>query len=201
MPTPDSEFDALTDISAIDYADDAEWLPNQSLCDTRMKDPSQPFEFSFPDLNGKVFSNTDPQFENKVVIVNVTGGWCESCHEETPFLAGLYRRYRTQGLEIVALDFEEPEQRRETVRLRAFIAKCGIEYTYLLAGEPFEVQAKLPQVENLYVWPTTFFLGRDGRVQALYAGFSDRGEDNAELKRQVIDIVERMLSENVVASS
>ncbi len=201
MPTPDGEFDALTDISAIDYADDAEWLPNQSVCDTRVKDPSQPFEFSFLDLNGSVVSNTDPRFENKVVIVTVTGSWCGSCREEAPFLADLYRRYRTRGLEIVALNFEEPEQRKEPARLKAFIDGYGIEYAYLLAGEPSEAQAKLQQIENLYVWPTTFFLGRDGRVQALYAGFSDSGEDNAALKRRVTDIVEQLLSGNVVASS
>jgi len=73
-------------------------------------------------------------------------------------LAELYRLYHALGLEIVALDFEEPEQLADKTRLRAFIKKYGIEYTYLVAGEPKELQAKVPQAENLNSWPTTFFL-------------------------------------------
>jgi thiol-disulfide isomerase/thioredoxin len=169
---------------------------------TRVKGPSQPFQFSFPDLNGKLVSNTDPQFKNKVVIVNVTGSWCPNCHDEAPFLAELYRQFHAQGLEIVALDFEETEQRKDPARLHAFIKKYGIDYTYLLAGEPSELQAKIPQAENLNAWPTTFFLGRDGKVRAIHAGFAAKasGEYNAELKRDVTGTVERLLSENVVAS-
>ena len=37
-----------------------------------MKDPSEPFRFSFPGSDGKVVSNTDPQFRGKVVIVSIT---------------------------------------------------------------------------------------------------------------------------------
>jgi len=38
--------------------------------------------------------------------VNITGSWCPNCHDEAPFLAELYRKYRSQGLEVVALSFE-----------------------------------------------------------------------------------------------
>jgi thiol-disulfide isomerase/thioredoxin len=163
---------------------------------TRVKDPTQPLSFSFPDVDGKLVSNTDDQFKNKVVIVNVTGSWCPNCHDEAPFLAELYRRYHALGLEIVALDFEEPEQLADKTRLRAFIKKYGIEYTYLVAGEPKELQAKIPQAENLNSWPTTFFLGRDGKVRVIHAGFAAAasGEFNAQLKREVTGTVERLLA-------
>ena len=60
-------------------------------------------------------------------------------------------------------------------------------------GEPSELQAKIPQAENLNAWPTTFFLGRDGKVHAIHAGFAAKasGEYNAELKRDVTGTVER----------
>jgi thiol-disulfide isomerase/thioredoxin len=163
---------------------------------TRVKDPTQPLAFSFPDVEGNLVSNTDIQFKNKVVIVNVTGSWCPNCHDEAPFLAELYRRYHALGLEIVALDFEEPEQLADKTRLRAFIKKYGIEYTYLVAGEPKELQAKIPQAENLNSWPTTFFLGRDGKVRVIHAGFAAAasGEFNAQLKREITRTVERLLS-------
>lgn len=169
---------------------------------TRIKDPSEPFRFSFPDLNGKLVSNTDEQFRGKVVIVNVTGSWCPNCHDEAPFLVELYRKYHSRGLEIVALDFEEEQQRKDPTRLQAFIRKYGIEYTYLIAGEPEELQAKISQAENLNSWPTTFFLGRDGSVRAIHAGFAApaSAEFNVTLKKEVTERIEELLSEDVRAS-
>lgn len=56
-------------------------------------------------------------------------------------------------------------------RLRAFVKQYGIEYTVLIAGEPGDLHDKLPQGVNLNCWPTTFLLGRDGRVRGIHAGF------------------------------
>jgi thiol-disulfide isomerase/thioredoxin len=169
---------------------------------TQIRNWNEPLRFSFPDLNGNTVSSTDARFKDKVVIVNVTGSWCPNCHDEAPFLAELYRNYHSQGLEIVALDFEEADQRKDPTRLQVFIKKYGIDYTYLIAGEPSELQNKLPQAVNLNSWPTTFFIGRDGRVRAIHAGFAAAasGPFNLALKKQTTEQVERLLSENVRAS-
>lgn len=196
---PDKHFVAVRIEEAI-----AKGLPEPTDPDnhTRIKNPNEPFAFSLPDLSGKVVSNADPQFRNKVVIVNITGSWCPNCHDEAPFLAELYRTYHARGLEIVALDFEEAEQRKDPTRLQAFIKKYGIQYTYLIAGEPQELQSKIPQAENLNSWPTTFFLDRDGRVRAIHAGFAApaSGEFNLALKKEVADRIEQLLSEDIRAS-
>ncbi len=109
---------------------------------TGVKDSSEAFRFSFRDLDGRLVSNTDARFRGKVVLVNITGSWCPNCHDEAPFLAALYRKYRDQGLEIVALSFEEADQLANPTRLRAFIKKYGIEYTVLLGGEPSEANGE-----------------------------------------------------------
>jgi thiol-disulfide isomerase/thioredoxin len=150
---------------------------------TSVKDASEPFRFSFPDLNGKLVSNTDARFQGKVVLVNVTGSWCPNCHDEAPFLAELYRKYRSKGLEVVALSFEEEDQLKNPARLRAFMKEYGIDYTVLLGGTPDDRDAKLTQPVNLNSWPTTFFLGRDGRVRYVHAGFP--GPASGALYRQV----------------
>ena len=64
---------------------------------TSVKDPTEPFRFSFPDLDGKLVSNTDPRFQGKVVIVSIAGSWCPNCHDEAPFLVELYKKYRAAG--------------------------------------------------------------------------------------------------------
>ena len=114
----------------------------------------------------------------------------------------LYRRYHAKGLEIVALSFEEGDQLGNPTRLRAFIKKYGIEYTVLVPGEPADLNAKLPQAANLNAWPTTFYIGRDGRVRSVHAGFAAAasGEFHTELRREVTSLVQRLLAETTVAA-
>ena len=57
---------------------------------TSVQDPTVPFRFAFPDLTGKMVSNTDERFRGKVVIVAIGGSWCPNCHDEAPFLVELY---------------------------------------------------------------------------------------------------------------
>jgi thiol-disulfide isomerase/thioredoxin len=168
---------------------------------THVKDASHPFLFNYPDLQGKLVSNDDARFRGKVVLVNITGSWCPNCHDEAPFLAELYRKYRDQGLEIVALSFEEGEQLKDPTRLRAFIKKYGIEYTVLLAGEPSEAKDKLTQAENWTAWPTTFFIDREGLVRGVHAGFpgSASGELYVEAKKEFVGNVERLLGDGKVS--
>jgi peroxiredoxin len=175
--------------------------PTDRARHTSMKDPAGPFRFRFPDLEGRMVSDTDERFRGKVLLVNVSGSWCPNCHDEAPFLAALYRNYRSQGLEIVSLSFEEAAQLKNPERLRTFIATYGIEYTVLLAGEPEELAAKLPQAVNLNAFPTTFLVGRDGRVRAVHAGFPSPGSGAyyEEAEREITQRVEQLLSEDVTS--
>lgn len=165
---------------------------------TGVKDPAQPFTFSFPDLNGKIVSNTDARFRNKVVLINITGSWCPNCHDEAPFLAELYNKYHDQGLEIVALSFEEAEQLANPARLKAFIQEYGIRYTVLLGGETSSAKEKLTQARDWDSWPTTFFVGRDGLVKLVHAGFPGPGSGELYQKetKEFVAEVERLLAEN-----
>ena len=173
-------------------------MPADADTHTQVKDPTKPFTFSFPDLNGKVVSNTDSRFNGKVVLVVITGSWCPNCHDEAPFLEKAYEKYKSQGLEIVALSFEEGDQQANPTRLKAFIEEYGIKYTVLLGGEPDSAKTKLTQAQNWDAWPTTFFVGRDGLVKAVHAGFP--GPASGELyKKETSEFnarVEKLLGTN-----
>jgi peroxiredoxin len=171
--------------------------PTSSTEQTRMKDPSAPFAFRFPDLTGKLISNTDPQFQGKVVIVAIGGSWCPNCHDEAPFLESLYKQYHSKGLEIVSLSFEEDDQLQDPARLRAFIARYGITYPVLVAGTPDQLQEKIPQADHLNCWPTSFILGRDGRVKEVHAGFAGPAnpEGHKELEHEVTALVTSLLAQ------
>jgi thiol-disulfide isomerase/thioredoxin len=171
--------------------------PEDFSAHTKVKDPGRPFTFQFPDTDGKIWSNADPKFQGKVLLVNITGTWCPNCHDEAPYLEQLYKKYRERGLEIVALDFEEPEQQAELGRARAFVKKYGIEYTYLIAGAPAELQDKMKQLVNLNTWPATIFIGRDGLVKAIHAGFAApaSGDFYRQLDQEYTSTIERLLNE------
>lgn len=171
--------------------------PTDPSLHTRVADPSKPFAFSFPDVSGRTVSSTDARFLGKVLLVVVTGSWCPNCHDEAPFLAQLYDKYRDRGLEVIALDFEEPEQITDLNRLRWFVQHYGIHYTVLVGGDPNDVNAKIPQLVNLNSWPTTVFVGRDGLVKAVHAGFASpaSGDFNSKLQAEITARVEAMLAE------
>jgi thiol-disulfide isomerase/thioredoxin len=171
---------------------------------TSVKDPTVPFEFAFPDLTGKVVSNTDQHFAGKVVVISIGGSWCPNCHDEAPFLGELYKDLHSQGLEIVGLMFEnDPDPKVSRPRVQAFMKRYGVQYPMLLAGtmQPSPttktINQALPQLVNFGAYPTSIFLGRDGRVRSVHAGFASAatGAEHTRLKQEMRDLVERLLAE------
>jgi thiol-disulfide isomerase/thioredoxin len=164
-----------------------------------VKNPTEPLKFSFPDVTGKMVSSTDERFRGKVVIVGIGGSWCPNCHDEAPFLSELYTKYKDKGLEIVELSFEEEAQKTKGYpRLAAFNKRYGVNYTVLLAGDQADVAEKVPQIHNLNSFPTTIFVGRDGLVRAVHAGFAGAvsGVFHENAKEEITATVERLLAEN-----
>jgi len=160
-----------------------------------IKDPGARFEFSFPDIEGRLVTNADTRFSHKVVIVTIGGSWCPNCHDEAPFLMELYRKYRDRGLEIVFLSFEEGRQLKGLEQLRAFIKRYDVEYPVLIAGDTRLVRLRLPQIVNLDAFPTTLFIGRDGLVREVHTGFASAatGRYHTSLKAEMTATIERLL--------
>jgi thiol-disulfide isomerase/thioredoxin len=171
--------------------------PSNYQTHTTVRDPDEVFAWSFPDIHGNIVSNTDPKFKGKVVLAIVTGTWCPNCHDEAQYLVQLYAKYHDQGLEIVALDFEEPDQQTSLTRVNAFIKQYHVPYTYVIAGAPADMWDKVPQAVNLNTWPATLFIGRDGKVKATHAGFASpaSGVFNAQLKAEFTSNIEKLLKQ------
>ncbi|GAA3760687.1 TlpA disulfide reductase family protein [Terriglobus aquaticus] len=172
--------------------------PTRSTEQTSVVDPNEPLHFSGVDLSGQPVSSNDPLFRGKVVIAAVGGSWCPNCHDEAPLLVDLYNRFHSRGLEVVDLSFEEEDQLHNPERLRAFVARYRVPYTVLLVGTPDQLNQKLPQGKNLNSWPTSFFIGRDGLVKQVHAGFSGpaTGAAYTELREETIALIERLLAQS-----
>jgi thiol-disulfide isomerase/thioredoxin len=177
--------------------------PSNYQTHTTVRDPNEVFAYSFPDTKGRIVSNEDPKYKGKVVLAIVTGTWCPNCHDEAQYLVELYKKYHDQGLEIVALDFEEPSEISTLKRVNAFIKQYKVPYSYLIAGQPSEMWDKVPQLVNLNTWPATVFIGRDGKVKATHAGFAApaSGVFNKQLQEEFTSNIERLLKEQAPATS
>ena len=163
-------------------------------------DTTSRFRFSFPDLDGRMVTSDDQRFQGKVVLVDIFGSWCPTCHDAAPLLGDLYRRYHDQGLEIVGLAYEVTgDTAIDGRQVRRFRDKFSIAYPLLLAGTNATdaAAATLPQLTDFTAFPTTIFLGRDGRVRRIHAGFYGpaTGAQYAKLGEEFRAAVERLLGE------
>lgn len=156
--------------------------------------------FAFADIEGRVLDSSDSRFAGKVVIVNLFGSWCPNCNDEAPLLASWSKRYRNQGLEIVGLAYEYTGKvDRDRLQVRRFAERHGIDYPLLLAGtsDKKAAAATLPDLSRVTAFPTTVFIGRDGKVRKIHAGFSGpgTGEHFQELVRELEAVIEGLLAE------
>jgi len=165
-------------------------------------DTTGPFRFAFRDVNGVLVQSDDPRFRGKVVVVDAFGTWCPTCHEAAPALVELYNTRHAQGLEVVGLAYEvSGDTAVDGALVRRYRDKFDIPFPLLLAGinDTDAAAATLPQLQGFTAFPTTIFIGRDGRVRQVHAGFygpatgAQHGALIAEFQREV----DRLLAEPV----
>lgn len=131
--------------------------------------------FDFPALDGGRLRNDDPRFDGKVVLIDVFGTWCPNCNDQAPLLAKWARDYGPRGLEVVGIAFEfTGEAERDMEMLARYRDKYDISYPLLLGGTSDKQAAgkQLPDLSKVAAYPTTIFVGRDGKVARIYSGYS-----------------------------
>jgi hypothetical protein len=66
---------------------------------THLREGHTTFDFSFPDVYGRLVSLHDQRYKNKVVIVTIGGTWCPNCMDEASFLTANRHGLRAAGLD------------------------------------------------------------------------------------------------------
>ena len=186
-----------TRFTAVRSSDKRHLTPSTEL--TRA-DTTTPFRFAFPDLEGRVVTNADPRIQGKAVLVDIFGSWCSTCHDAAPTLVDLYREYHDRGLEIIGLAYEvSGDSTLDNRLIRRFRDKFGITWPLLRAGINVveATAATLPQLQGFTAYPTSLFLGRDGRIREVHAGFVGpaAGAQHARHVEELRTTIERLLRE------
>ena len=145
---------------------------------TYLKEGYETIEFSFPDVDGKPVSLKDEKYKNKVVILQLFGTWCPNCMDETRFLAPWYEQHKDRGVEVIGLAYErKADFNYASSRVKKMIAKFNVAYDFVIAGTDNKEKASetLPMLNRIVAFPTTIFIGKDGKVKKIHTGFSGPG--------------------------
>jgi thiol-disulfide isomerase/thioredoxin len=155
-------------------------------------------------VDGKKVSLQDEKYQNKVIILQLFGTWCPNCMDETKFLAPWYNENKDRGVEIIGLAYErKPDFDYASNRVKKMIDKWNVEYDLVIAGTDDKVKAgeTLPMLNAVAAFPTTIFIGKDGRVKKIHTGFNGpgTGEYYHQFIEQFNQTVNELLNENVSA--
>jgi peroxiredoxin len=171
---------------------------------TYLKDGYEKIEFSFPDLDGNPVALLDDKYQDKVVLVTLSGTWCPNCADEAEFLAGYYRENKGRGLEVITLLYEHFKAFAPAAdQGRALQIKHGIDFDLLIAGTSDKTLASetLPMLNSVLAFPTMIFIDRKGDVRKIHTGFSGpgTGQHYQQFVNEFNALMDESLEENVNA--
>jgi peroxiredoxin len=156
--------------------------------------------FKFPTSDGKMISLSDPRYKGKVVVITLGGAWCPNCHDEAIFMGPYAARRAKDGLEVIGMQFEYGDDKaRAFKQIDSFKARYKLPYPLVLAGQPTPESSKaaLGALGPVKVYPSTIFIGRDGRVREVHVGWAGpaTGALNAKAKADFDATVSKLLKE------
>jgi peroxiredoxin len=127
------------------------------------------------------------QYEGQVVLLNFWATWCPPCVHEMPSMETLYQDLRAQGFVVlgVSLDVDpgEPDaQGRSQGIVREYVERLGVTFPILLDPE-----GSVESVYNVSGLPTTYVIGRDGRIEGRIVGA--REWDSEEYRGRIRDLL------------
>ena len=116
--------------------------------------------FSLKDLNGNKLDLAD--YKGKVVLLDFWATWCGPCRIEIPGFVELQERYRERGLAVIGVLTQDEES-----NVPVFYREFRMNYHVALGDDDGKVAGLYHCCFGL---PTTFLIGRDGRIYARHEG-------------------------------
>ncbi|MBI4398044.1 MAG: TlpA family protein disulfide reductase [Candidatus Omnitrophica bacterium] len=123
-------------------------------------------DFSLNSIEGKSVSLSGFKGKNPVLLV-FFATWCPPCRREVPELIELEKQYASKGLEIVAINVDEP---LDTVQ--KFAAQQGINYTVVL-----DPGARVTEMYHVQGIPMNILFDQEGHVRHAGHGLPPSIED------------------------
>jgi len=131
---------------------------------------SQAPEIDLPGINGNVNLS---QYKGKVVYLDFWASWCKPCKESFPWLRELKDNYEAKGFEVVAINLD-----KERALADEFLKVMGVNFVVA-----FDESGDTASRYKLKGMPSSYLIGRDGKLYASHIGF--REKDKAKLEQGI----------------
>lgn len=115
-----------------------------------------------------------PAREGRVVLVDFWASWCAPCKASFSALAQLQKDYAAKGLVIAAVSVDE-----KPAAAAAFVKRLAPNFPTL-----HDRDQQLVRQVVVPTMPTSYLIGRDGKVRFVHAGFHGDSTER-ELRRQI----------------
>jgi len=126
--------------------------------------------FSLTSLSGNQINLKN--YRGKVVLLDFWATWCGPCRLEIPGFVQLQNKYGSQGLKIVGVSMDDGPR-----PVRQFYQDFHMNYPVVMGTD------KLGELYGgILGLPTSFLIGRDGRIYAKHVGLTDMGVFESEIK-------------------
>lgn len=119
--------------------------------------------FTLPSIHADQPAISLEALRGKTVYVDFWASWCAPCLKSLPLYNALYHEYRDQGLEIVAINVDNPIEDGLD-----FLLDTPLDF--LIPADPDGETAELFEVIGM---PTSYLIAPDGTVKLVHMGFRD----------------------------
>jgi thiol-disulfide isomerase/thioredoxin len=158
------------------------------------------FDFNFKTVNGADYAYPNESLKGKVVIVQILGTWCPNCLDETNFYKELYDEYNANGLEIIGVAYEAPDNLDDQVdRINRYRENKDVPYQILVGGLASKDGSSkdFNMLNRISSFPTSIFINKDEEVVKIHTGFNGpgTGEIYEEYKIETIQLINKLLRE------
>jgi cytochrome c biogenesis protein CcmG/thiol:disulfide interchange protein DsbE len=116
-------------------------------------------DFQLTSLNQDQVRLSD--YRGSVVVVDFWASWCSSCQVSMPDYIKLEKKYRDQGVKIIAVNLD-----KDSNDAASLVERFG-ESNIIVAFDP---QGETPARYGVESMPSTFVIDRTGNVESIIAG-------------------------------
>ncbi len=136
--------------------------------DQKEINPNPTFDFSLPDLNGKIHNMSE--FSGQILVMNFWATWCPPCVDEVPKLIALYQKYRIKGIQVIGIALDKDSLNL----LDQFVKRNAVTYPILVGNEKLLISLSKESVgKNLKGVPFTLLFDKKGQIYKRFDGSFD----------------------------